>query len=137
MKTVAKLIHELATMPQEGTVNSHSKGLEIRFQGKTHWVYLPFHRSEDSDHGCEGFHQLRPLTEYELADPWMSVSACCDLCGDNFGWRCKVSPDGICHYHNEEGKFYSLRGDEIVPPEGWKDVDQEDCVFCRQPSERK
>jgi hypothetical protein len=46
-------------------------------------------------------HVLRPLTEAELADKWMSVGAHCEICGEGFDWRCKRSPDGVCHYYTD------------------------------------
>jgi hypothetical protein len=46
-------------------------------------------------------HEFEPLTTEELADQWMSVGAYCLICDKSFGWRCKESPDGVCHYKNE------------------------------------
>lgn len=43
-------------------------------------------------------HWFRELTEKELADEWGSVVALCEICHQEFGWRCKESPDSICHY---------------------------------------
>lgn len=61
-------------------------------------------------------HEMRPLTKKELADEWMSVSATCLICNEDFGWRCKNSPTSICEY-DDEGSEY--------------------CIHCQQPSERK
>lgn len=62
---------------------------------------------------CE--HEFRPLTEAELADEWMSVSAVCEVCGLDSGWRCKVSPKGVCEYGDSD----------------------DECVHCGHPDERK
>ena len=43
-------------------------------------------------------HWFKELTEAELNDKWMSVGATCKMCHKSFGWRCKDSPDSVCHY---------------------------------------
>jgi hypothetical protein len=40
----------------------------------------------------------------------------CQLCDENFGWSCSKSPVGYCEY---------------------KDSDDDHCIHCGQPSERK
>ena len=86
-------------------------------------------------------HCLRPLSEVESADKWMSINACCEVCGKSFGWRCKHSPDGVCHYSCEvfEGQIDLLiklsDKSTIAAPAivgGW-----DDCIYCGMPDERK
>jgi len=68
-------------------------------------------------------HQFKPLSKEDLDDKWMSVGASCIICGGHFGWRCKVSPDGVCHYHTEDGKIELSDGTQ--------------CIWCGHSSERK
>lgn len=79
-------------------------------------------------------HSFEPLTEEELADPWMSVGAFCRECGQDFGWRCKESPDGVCHYDVYDGKVVGVNGEEYDPPENKYGGD---CIYCGHPDERK
>jgi hypothetical protein len=64
-------------------------------------------------------HHFRKLTEEELGDQWMSVSACCEICGKYFGWRCKKSPTQYCIYNEIDDPF------------------QDSCIHCGYPDERK
>lgn len=84
-------------------------------------------------------HAFRPLTNSDLADEWMSVGAHCSICGHSYGWRCKESPDGVCHYPPEEGEPIDLLdGTALTMTE--KQIDEayyESCVFCGMPDERK
>lgn len=71
-------------------------------------------------------------------------SARCE-CGKYLGWWCPSSPDNECHYYSQEkdGKFVlTLRnGQEHVIADYSKnmhDNEEEDwCIFCGQPEERK
>jgi hypothetical protein len=95
-------------------------------------------------------HKLRPLKPDELADDWMSISAICTICREDFGWRCKLSPDGICHTFAEpvKGGFIVelMDGTQYkLPPKIAKKLKEcgnsgdygSDCVFCNLPDERK
>lgn len=92
-------------------------------------------------HSCK--HYFRPLTQAEQADKWMSEGAKCEICGANFGWRCKRSPDSICHYHSDEANgnrvVTLLDGTEVPLPVDhdpkYETCDQ--CLFCGHPEERK
>ncbi len=93
--------------------------------------------------------KFRPLTKGELTDRWMSIGAYCQICGKDFGWRCKESPDSVCHYESDEmdtdGDGNSVYGVELITeeyvdiPEGHNpDHENEDsCIFCGLPEERK
>lgn len=95
---------------------------------------------------CE--HRLGQLSKKDLADKWMSVWADCIDCGQHFGWRCKKSPDGVCHYFTDpRGKAISLINgkqhlinDPQFPLDGTYDPEYETddcCIFCGHPEERK
>ena len=89
-------------------------------------------------------HEFKPLTEKQLNDKWMSVFAKCLICGEFFGWRCKESPDGVCHYftkivHGIRG-VYLLDGTFHTDIPNAPDPDYETsdtCIFCGMPDERK
>lgn len=93
--------------------------------------------------GCP--HKLRSLTEEELADQWMSVGARCMICSEHFGWRCKISPDGVCHYclepKNDVLGIYlvdgSFRPVAELPPHRESSGMCIFCIFCSMPDERK
>lgn len=84
-------------------------------------------------------HKFRELTAEELADKWMSVGAKCLQCLKHFGWRCKRSPDCICHYQVEikDGKLKGI--DELNYTLSFADthVCWDHCMYCRLPQERK
>ena len=85
-------------------------------------------------------HTFRELTRKELADEWMSESAECIICKSCFGWRCKVSPDHVCHYFTgDDGKVVLLDGSKVDPVEKiekqYENYDM--CLFCGHPEERK
>jgi hypothetical protein len=84
-------------------------------------------------------HHFEPLTDKQLADQWMSVGAVCTVCRQDFGWRCKKSPDGVCHYLTENKKITLIDGRVVDPPPdhdpGCESYDW--CVFCGHPEERK
>jgi hypothetical protein len=85
-------------------------------------------------------HEFRPLTTAELEDKRMSEAAHCLICGENFGWRCKKSPDRVCHYYStEDGKVLLLDSTLALVPEGHdKDHETHDrCIYCEMPKERK
>lgn len=84
-------------------------------------------------------HEMRPLTKKELDDKWMSVDALCVVCGKSFGWRCKVSPDGVCHYFSEDGKVELIDGTFVdIPIDHDPEYETDDgCIFCGHPDERK
>jgi len=84
-------------------------------------------------------HEFRELTPSELNDKWMSIGARCLVCGTHFGWRCKKSSDGVCHYSSSEGKVELIDGTFINVPEGHElDNESDDrCIFCGLPDERK
>ena len=99
---------------------------------ETHHCHVKLNRLK---RGCK--HELIPLTEDQLANKWMSVHATCDICEEDFGWRCKVSPDGVCHYYlgHDGNKIELIDGSKVDPPEGW--LDTYDCIYCGFPEERK
>lgn len=86
---------------------------------------------------CED-HSLRPLTEQEQADEGLSITARCEICNHDFGWRCLKSPDGVCHYicENDHG-IILLDGSKIMLTREQREMYSECCVFCGQPDERK
>lgn len=85
-------------------------------------------------------HTFRELTKKELDDEWMSEIADCTVCRRTFGWRCKVSPDSVCHYFTEDdGKVLLLDGSKVDPVEkiGKEYENYDTCLFCGHPEERK
>lgn len=71
----------------------------------------------------------------------MSEGADCLVCGENFnmGWRCKISPDSICHYYSKDGKVKMIDNTLVDIPE-WHDSkheNEDNCIFCGMPEERK
>ncbi len=87
-------------------------------------------------------HCFQPLTSKQIEDRWLSISAYCLNCGQNFGWRCKESPDQVCHYidyYNNEGQIELIDGTFVSIPKDY-DIEFPDgdcCVFCDLPDERK
>jgi hypothetical protein len=83
--------------------------------------------------------------------------AMCEICGKRFGWRCPESPDRVCHYNawrsiDENGSWWVWRDifehKHKVPREKIKRYirpnedmpyyfDEDCCIFCGHPSERK
>ena len=84
-------------------------------------------------------HELAELTEAELRDTWMSVGAHCLICGTFWGWRCKSSPDSVCHYSSENGKVRMVDGSLVDVPKGHypERENDDECIFCGEPEERK
>lgn len=106
---------------------------------------IEFHLSEINRLRKECQHSFKPLTSKQLSDEWMSVGAfCIGGCDKSFGWRCKKSPDGVCHYFSEDGKVELIDGTTVTVP---ADVDghvndpnyetEDSCLFCGHPEERK
>lgn len=65
-------------------------------------------------------HYIKPITSNND-----SCSAVCEICGSYEGWYCSESPNHVCnyeHYDEEMGGRY------------W---DEDDCIYCGQPEERK
>lgn len=88
--------------------------------------------------GCSK-HELAPLTEEQIKDRWMSVGAYCVHCGVDLGWRCKQSPDGVCHYHSQGGKVWGINGEVMDLPLRHDVMYESDdfCIYCGHPDERK
>lgn len=84
-------------------------------------------------------HELPELTPKQLKDELMSEEAHCLICGSGFGWRCKESPDGVCHYYSNDGKVKMIDGTLVNVPEGHDATYENDdeCIFCGLPEERK
>ena len=84
-------------------------------------------------------HEFRELTNKEIKDKWMSEGAQCLICEGGFGWRCKKSPDSVCHYSSQDGKVELLDGTKVDVPEGHDPKYESDdgCIFCGMPDERK
>jgi hypothetical protein len=88
-------------------------------------------------HACRC--EFRELTPDELDDRWMSIGAKCLKCDKSSGWRCKESPDGVCHYRSRNG-CVDLLGGELYPlPESHDKLGESAdwCIFCGLPDERK
>lgn len=89
-------------------------------------------------------HHFERIKDRDWKDQWMSTGAYCKGCGINFGWRCRYSPDGVCHYNANSAKDgrYSVRliNDDLWQlPEDHKLEDESSdwCIFCGHPEERK
>lgn len=83
--------------------------------------------------------EFKPLTQKQLDDEWISETARCLICGECHGWRCKESPDGVCHYRSKDGKVELLgnRKCDIPPTHDPSNESDEWCIFCDMPEERK
>ena len=77
---------------------------------------------------------------------WGTGSAKCGICGAYMcGWYCQKSPDHICHYStevDENGKRFTVleNGERCYMPVAYDNQDYEnddDCLFCHLPDERK
>ena len=75
-------------------------------------------------------------------------SARCEDCDRDFGWWCPKSPDNSCHYQTYEIEGFLLTGRAVELIDGTEhiiynyDLDPEyenddDCLFCHDPDERK
>lgn len=104
---------------------------------------IDFHKKEMWKLVAECPHSFKPLSNKELKDEDFSDSAICiSGCGQRFGWRCKESPDGVCHYLPFDDKHVKLLNGELVliseeTLEDAQDEHYECCLFCGQPEERK
>jgi hypothetical protein len=69
----------------------------------------------------------------------MGVGAYCLICDKSFGWRCKESPDGVCHYKNEvdDKQLLLINGKTVDAPADYAEHYYESCIYCGQPEERK
>ncbi len=86
------------------------------------------------------------LAELECTCPHEIVRRCnsaiCNICGQDFGWWCKVSPDHVCHYYTStyEGKSCVLLIDDtyygFTPEKDPEYQTEDECLFCGQPKER-
>lgn len=82
------------------------------------------------------------LDEALAAHAHVQAETGCIVCGTTFGHRCPDAPDGRCHYHTVEGSDrLVLMNDgttvEVQEPvaEEWQNDDS--CLFCGEPDERK
>ena len=73
-----------------------------------------------------------------------SESCVCDICNNRFGWWCDNSPDRVCHYGDEvenvNGKLsvMLINGEpHTVRHDFDAEYNEEYCIFCGQPDERK
>lgn len=84
-------------------------------------------------------HSFDGLTEKQKADEHMCLKAICWGCGSCFGWRCKESPDQVCHYYSRNGRVELIYNDSVPVPEGYDPCNEcyEICIFCGEPRERK
>lgn len=81
-------------------------------------------------------HQFKPLTQAQMKDKWYCDTAICLSCGESFGWRCKISPDGTCHtYVDSDFNVHLINGTKVQAPE--ESYNSGDCIFCGMPDERK
>lgn len=84
-------------------------------------------------------HKLQPLGEakHNYAD--------CMYCGESLGsWRCKQSPDTVCHtildladYSSTHIQLIDGSTVELTHDQRDRGIDPELCVFCGEPDERK
>lgn len=51
-------------------------------------------------------------------------SAICNICNKHFHWYCPTSPTLTCEY-------------EFINEDGEEDYDEDDCIYCHEPYERK
>lgn len=67
-------------------------------------------------------------------------------CVQTFGWYCSTSPDKTCHYSTEKasnGFYLTLASGKRhkMPPyyteENYKNENEDECIFCGEPDERK
>lgn len=59
----------------------------------------------------------------------------CTICGKDLGWWCPDSPNHQCEYYGNH------RGGRMINGNQWefngKWTDEDDCIYCHQPEERK
>lgn len=71
-------------------------------------------------HTCS--HYVKPIKNYRESE---SNSVKCEICGEYLGWYCPESPNHVCdyeHYDEEMGGRY---------------IDEDSCIYCGHPEERK
>ena len=78
-------------------------------------------------------------THMIIHQPWGSAK--CKVCKHTYGWWCPDSPDSVCHYPEFEGvDVLDISRKPIALPESYEAknaYNEEDCIFCGQPDERK
>lgn len=84
-------------------------------------------------------HPLPKISKKQWDEEDGSISGYCPICGRDFGWRCPESPDGICHYHSDDGLIELIDGRSVpIPKDHNPDYETSDaCIFCGDPDERK
>jgi hypothetical protein len=72
--------------------------------------------------GCP--HEIGPrdpdILEKLKRDKWACTSAICLHCRKSMGWWCPASPSQTCDYEHPDGRY-----------------DDDDCIYCHGPEERK
>lgn len=75
-------------------------------------------------------------------------SAKCEDCDRFFGWWCPNSPDKMCHYQTYEIQGFLLNARAVELVDGTEHIiynydvnpeyeNDDDCLFCHEPDERK
>lgn len=75
-------------------------------------------------------------------------SARCENCDRYLSWWCPDSPDHTCHYHTHEVEAFLLKARAVELIDGTEYIihdyegdpkyeNDDDCVFCHEPDERK
>lgn len=89
-------------------------------------------------------HEFKLLTDemkHELREcSYEYGSAICQICDNNFGWRCADSPDTVCHYYTNDGNHVKLIDGTLANVPSGHDHRYETsdcCIFCGNPDERK
>jgi len=57
-------------------------------------------------------------------------SAQCEVCGKWLGWWCPDSPNHVCEYYGKHPSWYNPYGEEEF-------YNEDDCIYCHEPEERK
>jgi hypothetical protein len=79
----------------------------------------------------------------DWTEQWKYDAAVCDICEVHFGFRCTKSPDTVCHYELKDHTVTLVNGQPFELSDAQKenfepDYHNEDsCVFCWSPRERK
>jgi len=126
----------LATLPCVKFQTSQAKAKKTR--AKIEALYEHLAKLKTNCH-----HHFERIKDSDWKDKWMSVGAWCKGCGVSFGWRCRYSPDGVCHYDSfpKDGKQHiRLINDDLWPLPEEYDPENESgdwCIFCGHPEERK
>lgn len=78
--------------------------------------------------------QLEKECKHEYVIETDYESAVCEICGKDLGWWCPESPNHVCEYYGNhrggrlENNYWNFEG---------KWYDEDDCIYCHQPYERK